>query len=172
MEVSMPVEIREVTSGRDLGRFIRFPFQLYRDNDCWVPPLHFDERSTLSRDKNPAFDFCEAKYWLAYRDGKIVGRVAGIINRTFVETWNQRYARFGWIDFVDDREVSAALLRQVEAWALSQGMQAVHGPLDRKSTRLNSSHPSSAYAVFCLKKKKKKKTKKRGKKNINKIENK
>lgn len=149
----MPVEIREVTSGRELGRFIRFPFQLYKDNDCWVPPLHFDERSTLSRDKNPAFDFCEAKYWLAYRDGKIVGRVAGIINRTFVETWNQRYARFGWIDFVDDREVSAALLRQVEAWALSHGMQAVHGPLgftdmDREGMLVEGFHELGTMATM------------------------
>jgi len=149
----MPVEIREVSSGRELGRFIRFPFELYKDNDCWVPPLHFDERNTLRRDKNPAFDFCEAKYWLAYRDGKIVGRVAGIINRAYVETWNQRYARFGWIDFVDDREVSAALLDQVEAWAASCGMHAVHGPLgftdmDREGMLVEGFHELGTMATM------------------------
>lgn len=149
----MPVEMREVTSGRELGRFIRFPFELYEGNDCWVPPLHFDERNTLRRDKNPAFDFCEAKYWLAYRDGKIVGRVAGIINRTYVETWNHRYARFGWIDFVDDREVSRALLGQVEAWAQSHGMHAVHGPLgftdmDREGMLVEGFHELGTMATM------------------------
>lgn len=125
----MSVEIVEVASEKDLGRFIRFPFGLYKDNKCWVPPLMFDERNTLRSDKNPAFDFCDAKYWLAYSEGRVVGRIAGIINRTFIETWTRRYARFGWIDFVDDAEVSGALLRAMEAWAAANGMEAVHGPL-------------------------------------------
>ncbi|MBI4364808.1 MAG: hypothetical protein HY568_05195 [Candidatus Latescibacteria bacterium] len=125
----MTVVIREVASGKDLERFIRFPFDLYRGSDCWVPPLVFDERNTLRRDKNPAFDFCEAKYWIAYDGGRVVGRVAGIINKTFVEKWGHRYARFGWIDFVDDMDVSGALLGAVESWAAARGMDAVHGPL-------------------------------------------
>jgi hypothetical protein len=125
----MPVEIVEVTSRRDLERFIRFPFGLYRGNDCWVPPLIFDERNTLRRDINPAFDFCDAAYWLARRNGRVLGRVAGIINRNFVDAWRRRYARFGWIDFIDDMEVSRALLHTVEGWAKAKGMEAVHGPL-------------------------------------------
>lgn len=149
----MPVEIREVTSQRELGQFIRFPFGLYEGNDCWVPPLIFDERNTLRRDKNPAFDFCEAKYWLAYRNGKIAGRIAGIVNRTYVETWKQRYARFGWIDFVDDHEVSGALLSRVESWAAALGMQAVHGPLgftdmDREGMLVEGFHELGTMATM------------------------
>jgi hypothetical protein len=149
----MAVEVREVRSERDLGRFIRFPFGLYDGNDCWVPPLLFDERNTLRRDKNPAFDFCEAKYWLAFRDGKIAGRVAGIINRTYVETWNLRYARFGWIDFIDDLEVSRALLDAVEQWAAKNGMHAVHGPLgftdmDREGMLVEGFHELGTMATM------------------------
>ena len=149
----MPVEIREVTSERELARFIRFPFELYEGNDCWVPPLLFDERNTLRRDKNPAFDFCEAKYWLAFRGGKIAGRVAGIINRTYVETWHRRYARFGWIDFIDDPEVSRALLGTVEAWAEVRGMHAVHGPLgftdmDREGMLVEGFHELGTMATM------------------------
>jgi len=149
----MRVQIREVTSERGLGQFIRFPFDLYKDNDCWVPPLLFDERNTLHRDKNPAFDFCEAKYWLACRGDTIVGRVAGIINKSYVETWNQRYARFGWIDFIDDREVSRALLGAVEAWAAAAGMDAVHGPLgftdmDREGMLVEGFHELGTMATM------------------------
>ncbi len=125
----MPLLTVEVGSERDLAQFIRFPFDLYRDNECWVPPLVFDERNTLRRDRNPAFDFCDAKYWLALRDGKVVGRVAGIINHAYIALWKQRYARFGWIDFIDDPEVSRTLLGTVEAWAKANRMDAVHGPL-------------------------------------------
>ncbi len=125
----MDVQIKEVVNQKDLKSFIRFPNDLYRSNKYYVPGLTFDELNTLRRDKNPAFDHCEAKYWLAYSDGRIVGRIAGIINRLFVEKWKQRYARFGWIDFVDDYAVSEALLKTVETWAKQSGMTAVHGPL-------------------------------------------
>jgi GNAT superfamily N-acetyltransferase len=85
--------------------------------------------NTLRWDKNPAFAFCQAKYWLAYKDGKLAGRIAGIINPRYEERWGNAYARFGWIDFIDDPQVSQALLNTVEQWALEQGMQAMHGPL-------------------------------------------
>lgn len=125
----MPVEIREVTTKHELKRFIRFPFSLYRGNQNWVPPLLLDEDHTLRRDKNPAFEYCEAKYWLAYKDGKPAGRIAGIINRRYIEKWGNKYARFGWVDFIDDREVVESLFGAVEQWARAQGMKGIHGPL-------------------------------------------
>lgn len=125
----MAVVLREVRSSRELSRFIHFPFSLYRTNPYWVPPLIQDEINTLTKDKNPAFEHCEAECLLAYRDGKPVGRIAVIINRRFIEKWKKRYARFGWIDFIDDREVSKALLEYAEDWARERGMEALHGPM-------------------------------------------
>ncbi|HLF19479.1 MAG TPA: hypothetical protein VI704_01695 [Bacteroidota bacterium] len=114
---------------RDLKTFISFPYQLYANHKYWVPPLRFDEMNTLRKDKNPAFEHCTAKYWLAYKEGRPVGRIAGIINRRYVELWRKKYARFGWIDFIDNEEVSMALLQTFEQWAKGEGMEAVHGPL-------------------------------------------
>jgi len=125
----MTITIQEASDARSLRKFVKFPYQLYKNNPYWVPTLRSDELNTLRKDKNPAFAFCQAKYWLAYKDGKLVGRVAGIINPRYHERWGNPYARFGWIDFVDDPQVSQALLQTVEAWAKEQGMQAVHGPL-------------------------------------------
>lgn len=125
----MELSIEEISSKRDLKRFISFPLSLYRGNRCYVPPLNFDEMNTLRRDRNPAFEYCTASYWMARKDGKPVGRIAGIINNRFNELWGKRQARFGWVDFVDDPEVSAALFHIVEAWARQQGMAAIHGPL-------------------------------------------
>jgi len=123
------LQIKEVQNKKDLKKFISFPYDLYKGNKYWVPPLRFDEMNTLDWNKNPAFDFCEAKYWLAYRDGKIVGRIAGIINNKYIEKWGNKYARFGWIDFIDDVEVLKALISTVETWASEKGMEAVEGPL-------------------------------------------
>lgn len=125
----MDVQIKEVITRKDLKSFIRFPYMLYRGNSNWVPPLFGNEYHTLRQDKNPAFENCEAKYWLAYRQGRIVGRIAGIINRLHIEKWKQHYMRFGWIDFIDDAGVSGALFKTVESWARETGMTAVHGPL-------------------------------------------
>jgi GNAT superfamily N-acetyltransferase len=85
--------------------------------------------SLLSKDKNPAYEFCEVKLWLAYRNEQIVGRIAGIINHNFNEKWQKQSCRFGWIDFIDDDDVSKALLDTVETWAKTKGMHEVHGPL-------------------------------------------
>ncbi len=123
------VQIKEVTTRRELKEFIRFPFALYANNKNWVPPLIRDEMDTLSKDKNPAFEYCEAKYWLAYQGDKVVGRIAGIINHKYIEKWKSRQVRFGWIDFIEDIEVARALTNTVENWAASLGMEAVHGPL-------------------------------------------
>jgi GNAT superfamily N-acetyltransferase len=123
------VSIKEVTNLRELRAFIRFPNKLYRDNPYWVPALFMDDYQTFRRDKNPAFDYCEARYWLAYRGREIVGRIAAIHNRGAIEKWQQPYLRFGWPDFVDDPAVSAALFGKVESWAREKGATAVHGPL-------------------------------------------
>jgi len=125
----METIIKEVKDISDLKEFISFPYKLYAGNKYWVPPLRFDEINTLRKDKNPAFDFCEAKYWLAYKGGKIVGRIAGIINNRYIAKWKNKYARFGWIDFIDDEEVAKALLDTVENWAKEKGMEAIEGPL-------------------------------------------
>jgi len=125
----MALQIKEITNLKELKTFIRFPFILYRDNPFWVPALMFDELNTLRRDKNAAFEYCEARYWLAYRGDQVVGRVAAILNRRHIEKWAQRYMRFGWIDFINDMDVSTCLIRTVEDWAAQNGMVAVHGPL-------------------------------------------
>ena len=125
----MSVIIREVKSKRDLKKFIWFGINMYKDNLYAAPPLAMDDLLNLSKGKNPALDFCDTAYFLAYKEGKIVGRIAGIIQPVANETWNQKHARFGWIDFVDDPEVSNALFGAVERWAESKGMTHIHGPL-------------------------------------------
>jgi ribosomal protein S18 acetylase RimI-like enzyme len=125
----MPVIIREVVTKKELKQFIEFPFSLYQDHPYWIPPLLMDEYETLKADKNPAFEYCRAKYWLAYKDGKPAGRIAGIISQKYIEKWGNKYARFGWVDFVDDAEVVKALFATVEKWAREQGMAGIHGPL-------------------------------------------
>ena len=127
----MAVEIREIQpTRRNLLKFVHFPIDtLYRDSKYFVPPLVTDELNTLRPDKNPAFDFCEAVYYLAYRDGKIVGRVAGIINHVVNERSNKKEARFSYIDFIDDAEVVDALIDAVTRWGKSKGMEHLTGPL-------------------------------------------
>ncbi|MBN2553311.1 MAG: GCN5 family acetyltransferase [Spirochaetales bacterium] len=125
----MSLTIHEVRDRRELERFIKFPFSLYKNNKYWIPPLLMDERRTLDWKKNPAFEHCLVKYWMAEKDGREVGRIAGIINQKYVEKWGQKHCRFGWFDFIDDIEVSGALLNKVEEWARENGMAAVHGPL-------------------------------------------
>lgn len=125
----MPVEIRKVESRSDLKAFVLFPETIYKGNPCWVPSPVFDEVRTLRRDVNPAFEFCEAEYWTAWKDGRMVGRVAGIINNRYIEKWGNKYARFGWIDFTEDFEVAKALLDMVESWARGKGMAGIQGPM-------------------------------------------
>ncbi|HOG05229.1 MAG: hypothetical protein ACOX7E_00215 [Paludibacter sp.] len=125
----MSVIIREVKSKRDLKKFIWFGINMYKDNPYAAPSLAMDDMLNLSKGKNPALDFCDTAYFLAYKEGKVVGRIAGIIQPVANETWNQKHARFGWIDFVDDPEVSNALFGAVERWAKSKGMTHIHGPL-------------------------------------------
>ena len=123
------VEIRKVTTKRELKQFIQFYYDLYRGSEQAVPYLFFDEMATLRRDKNPSFECCEADYFLALRDNKVVGRVAAIINRRANEQWKVKLVRFGWLDFIDDLEVSTALLDAVEQWGRERGMTEMAGPL-------------------------------------------
>ena len=125
------VEIREIQPTKsNLLKFVHFPIDvLYRDSEYFVPPLVTDEVKTLRPDKNPAFDFCEAIYFLAYRDGKIVGRIAGIINHVCNERSGKKEARFSYIDFIDDAEVVDALIEAVTRWGKSKGMEHLTGPL-------------------------------------------
>ena len=125
----MSVEIRKVSSAAELKKFIRFNYEFYKNCPYSVPDLYDDMQSTFSREKNPAFEFCEAEYFLAYRNGEIVGRVAAIINKRANDTWQRRVVRFGWIDFIDDAEVSCALLEAVKAWGKERGMEEIEGPL-------------------------------------------
>ena len=125
----MAILIKKVSNKKDLKRFIRFNYELYKNNPYSVPDLYDDMVGTFSTEKNAAFEFCEADYFLAYKDDKLVGRVAAIINRRANETWNKKEVRFGWIDFVDDPEVSKALLDTVEVWGKERGMEAIVGPL-------------------------------------------
>ena len=123
------IEIRKVTTEKELKQFIQFYYDLYRGSAQAVPYLFFDEMATLRRDKNPSFECCAADYFLAHRDGKVVGRVAAIINRRANEKWQVKQVRFGWLDFVDDIAVSTALLEAVEQWGRERGMTEIAGPL-------------------------------------------
>lgn len=123
------IEIRRVTDKQGLEAFIQLHYDLYKGNQYDAPNLYSDEKNTLSRDKNPAFEFCDAEYFLAYKDGKVVGRVAAIINHRYNKQWNRPAVRFGWFDFIDDVEVSRALLKAVEDYGLEHGMNEVIGPL-------------------------------------------
>ena len=125
----MPVNIVKVENKRQLKKFIDFGNELYKGNPYFVPELFADAMTTLRKDRNAAFDFCEADYFLAYRDGKIVGRIAAIINKNANEKWGQKAARFGWVDFIDDNEVVDSLFGAAEAWARERGMTEIQGPL-------------------------------------------
>lgn len=125
----MAIIIKKVSSKKELETFIRFNYELYKGNPYSVPDLYDDMLNTFSSKKNAAFEFCEAEYFLAYKDNKVVGRVAAIINNRANQTWDKKEVRFGWIDFIDDEEVSSALLKAVEDWGKQKGMDTITGPL-------------------------------------------
>lgn len=125
----MAITVKKVTTKKELKDFIRFNYELYKDNRYSVPDLYDDMLNTFSKKKNAAFEFCEADYFLAYKDGMLVGRIAGIINKRANETWGKKDVRFGWIDFIDDIEVSKILLETVEKWGRERGMTHIQGPL-------------------------------------------
>ena len=122
------ISIKEVVSKKDKRAFVKFPFKLYKDNPYWIPQINQDEIKLISPESNPAFEFCEAQYWLAYKGDDIVGRIGGIINRRYNEKIGKNCARFSAIDFIDDAEVVEILLKTVEDWAKSKGAVLLHGP--------------------------------------------
>lgn len=125
----MSIQIQKVTTKDELKQFIRFNYELYKDCEYAVPDLLEDMLATFNPEKNAAYEFCEAELFLAFRDGKLVGRVACLINHKANATWQCKNARFGWIDFVDDLEVSGALLRHAEEWGKKRGCDKMIGPM-------------------------------------------
>lgn len=123
------VEIREVTSKRDLIRFVDYPNQLYKGNPYYVPSTFEDDVADWDRQKNPAFEYCEGKCFLAYRDGRIVGRIGAILSEVANKKWGHKRMRFTQVDFIDDAEVVDALFGAVEAYAREKECLEVHGPL-------------------------------------------
>lgn len=122
------IQVVEVTTSKQRKAFVDFFYDLYRDSPYAVPYLYLAEKLTLKPGSNPAFEFCEAQCFLAYNDGKVVGRVAAIINHRANDYWKREMARFGWFDFVDDPKVSEALLLAVEKWGKDKGMTEIAGP--------------------------------------------
>ena len=122
----MSIIIKRVSTKQELKKFIRFNYFLYKKNPYSVPDLYDDMLNTFNVKKNAAFEFCEAEYFLAYKEEKLVGRV---INHRANSTWNKKEVRFGWIDFIDDLEVSSALIQAVEEWGKAKGMEVLQGPL-------------------------------------------
>jgi hypothetical protein len=125
----LSIYIKEVNSKSALKKFVKFPYTLYKDCIQWVPPIILDELQTLSPGKNPAFEYCDCKLWLAYKDNKLAGRIAGIINHKFIEKWGKKAIRFGWIDFIDDEDVSKVLIDTVINWAKEKNLEYIQGPL-------------------------------------------
>ncbi len=125
----MAVEIREAISKSDLKKFVKFPFSLYKGNKFWVPPIIKDEIHSLMPEHNPAFEHCKAKFWLAYKNGIVAGRIGAIINETFNEKTSEKTGRFSRIEFINDHEVVSLLTKTAENWLREQGMNKVMGPL-------------------------------------------
>ena len=125
----MAVEIRKIETKRDIRRFIEFANELYKDNPYYCPPLLFDEINTFDRNKNPVMEFSDYQLFMAYREGKAVGRIAALVNHKANEAWQYKRVRFGWMDFIDDKEVSRALLDAVKEWGLERGMTEMNGPV-------------------------------------------
>ncbi|MGQ2984134.1 GTP cyclohydrolase [Flavobacterium sp.] len=123
------ITIKEATTKKDLRDFVKFPFTLYKDNPYWIPPLINDELESFDKDKNPAFENAEAKFYLAYKEGKIAGKVAAIINLEEVNNQGKKKVRFGWFDFIDDIDVTKALLEKVYEFGREHNMEYAEGPL-------------------------------------------
>ncbi|WP_289769420.1 N-acetyltransferase [uncultured Duncaniella sp.] len=126
----MSVTVRAIpATKKELTRYVQFGIDLYKGNPYFVPPLIFDDVNTLLPEKNPAFDFSEAQAFMAYRDGKPVGRITAIINRMLNGKTGRKEARFGFVDFINDPEVSSALFNATEQWARDRGMTDMIGPM-------------------------------------------
>lgn len=122
-------EIKEAISDKDITQFVAFPYSLYKPDKFWVPPIKNDEFKSLKSKSNPAFESCDVKIWNAFRNGDMVGRICGIINRDYNKINNVKYGRISRIEFIDDAEVSEGLFKIAEDWLREMGMEKVHGPL-------------------------------------------
>ncbi len=122
------VTIKEVLSAKEHLCFVKFPEKLYRDEPNWVCPVRWDELKILKREKNPSYEYCDSRLFLAYKGEEIVGRVAAIVNHKSNAAWKEKRMRFGWIDFIDDADVSRALIDKVEQWAAELSLEIVSGP--------------------------------------------
>ena len=125
----MQITIKEVSDNKTRNDFVKLPYKLYKNNKFWIPPLINDELNALLPEKNPAFDFCKVKLWVAYKDNKCVGRIGGIINSLWIEKEKRNIGRFTRIEFIDDNDVPRLLLETVEKWLKNEGMEEVQGPL-------------------------------------------
>ncbi len=123
------IEIKEVKSDKDRKEFVNFQFKLYKGNEYWVPPMKKDEVKQLSAKTNPAFDFCDAKFWTAWKDGKCVGRIGAVINKDYNKKTGKEMGRFTRFEVIDDKEVTQKLFETAENWIKDQGMIGAHGPL-------------------------------------------
>lgn len=149
----MSCEIIEVMTKKDLKKFVNFPNQLYKGNRYYVPSLISDDLNTLDKKKNPAFEYSDTRFWLAYQNGVLVGRVGAIYNKLHEQKWGQKYLRFSWLDFIDDLSVSGELLLKIENWARELGLQAIHGPLgftdlDREGMLVEGFNELATMATF------------------------
>ena len=125
----MGIEIKEVVTKKDLWKWVRFPNKLYKDNEFFVPFLENDEFETFSKDKNPAYAFCETRLFLAYKDGEIAGRIAGLINHAYNKKWGKNAIRFTRFDFIDDFDVSKSLFDSVVNWGKERTFTEIMGPI-------------------------------------------
>lgn len=123
------IEIKRATTKRDFKKFVRFPDKLYRGNEFYVPPIEFDELNMTNPKKNACYEECEVSYFLAYKDGELVGRISGIISHPYNKKNNAKYARFSRFECINDQEVANKLFEAAESWAKEQGMEKIHGPL-------------------------------------------
>ena len=123
------ITIKEIYSKKELKQFVKFPFSVYKNNKCWIPPIINDELAVFNKNKNPAFETADARFFLAYKDGEITGRVAAIINHTEVNKQSIKKMRFGWFDMIDDLNVTKALLNKVEEIGVQNKLEYIEGPL-------------------------------------------
>lgn len=125
----MDIEIKEASTKRELKQFVLFPFSLYKSSKNWAPPIINDELKILDCQQNPAFDYCSAKFWIALKGGKCVGRIGGLINKEYNAKISCKIARFTRFECAEDQEVADKLLKTAENWAFDHGMEKIHGPL-------------------------------------------
>ncbi len=123
----MQIVVKEVNTSKEFKAFYQFQNRLYKDCEAYVPTLDADQKSSLRSD--PALDYCKRKMFLAYKDGKVVGRIQAIVNPRYNEFYHTKRGRFGWFDFINDMEVAKALMKAASAWLKEQGMEVIHGPL-------------------------------------------